>query len=568
MSTFVIFFDMRTIRYIFFLFFIAFTAIIFAQSPAALRKYEYRAVWMTTIENLDWPRTQIKKPADIAIQKGELIQMLDSLKELNVNCIMLQTRVRGDLLYPSKIEPFSKVLTGVSGRNPGYDPLAFAIEECHKRGMQLHAWLVTLPLGKVNHVRSHGNKALNKVYPELCRVYDGSWYMEPGEPATAQYLARLVSEIVTNYEVDGIHLDYIRYPDFPSKYPDSYLYRRYGKGETLANWRRSNITRIMRTIYTKVKEIKPWVRVSCAPLGKYDNLTSYSSRGYNAYRTVYQEAQEWLKEGIVDAIFPMIYFSGNDFYPFVRDWEENSYGRHVVPGIAAYRLLPEYGNWDAIELHRQLVTSRSAETDGTIMFRMRHLLDNIKGFNHLYKIVYSVPSLVPPLEWNSSEKPSAPQNFSGVRSGDTLHLSWSKVEPKEGMPQLYYNLYASDKAVDISDPRNLLGAMLKDPNFDWVGSKLATMYWAVTAVDAYGVESEVVRWEEAGHEQQLFREEFTLPEPEVWGMSIVLRDAAGAMLYKGGYRTQVGVRGLPPGCYMLEIITRDGVVVKRIPFVR
>ena len=568
MSTFVIFFNMTKFRYIFLLFFVSMVAGLWAQKPAALPKYEYRAVWMTTIENLDWPRTQIKKPSDVAIQKRELALLLDSLKALNVNCVMLQTRVRGDVLYPSKIEPFSKVLTGVSGRNPGYDPLAFAIDECHKRGMQLHAWIVTLPLGKVQHARSHGSRALNKVFPELCRVYEGNWYMEPGEPATAQYLARLAAEMVTNYELDGIHLDYIRYPDHPSKYPDGYLYRRYGKGRSLSDWRRANITRIMREVYNKVKSIKPWVRVSCAPLGKYDNLTAYSSRGYNARRTVYQETQEWLREGIVDAVFPMIYFSGNDFYPFVRDWEENSCGRHIVPGIGIYRMLPEYGNWRALEVSRQLITSRSAGTDGTIMFRMRHLLDNIKDFVDLYKRAYPTPSLVPPLLWHCKGKPRMPQNFGGVRRGDTLHLSWDRVQPTDGMPALYYNLYASDCPVDVSDPRNLQAVMLRDTEYKWVGSKLLTMYWALTAVDAYGVESEVARWEESGHEKQLFREEFLLPEPEVWGMRLRLRDAAGAVLYNGKYRTRVGVRGFPPGCYMLEILSREGYILRRIPFVR
>lgn len=568
MSTFVIFFNMSKFRYIFFLYFILCVTFVQAQKPAALPKYEYRAVWVTTIENLDWPRTQIKKPSDIAVQQRELIVLLDSLKTLNVNCVMLQTRVRGDVLYPSKIEPFSKVLTGVSGRDPGYDPLAFAIEECHKRGMQLHAWVVTLPLGDIKHVASHRGKALNKLFPQLCRVYNGNWYMEAGEPATADYLARLAEEMVSNYELDGIHLDYIRYPDKPSKYPDGYLFRKYGAGLSRADWRRANITRIMREVYNKVKNVKPWVRVSCAPLGKNDDLTAYSSRGYNAVRTVYQEPQRWLREGIVDAIFPMIYFSGNDFYPFMRDWEENSCGRHIVPGIGAYRLLPEYGDWEPLEVGRQLVTSRSSGTDGTIMFRLRHLLDNIKGFYYIYRSIYATPSLVPPMTWCGKEAPDAPKNFSGVRVGDTLHLKWDRVEPVDGMPALYYNLYASDKPVDITSPRNFMGVMLHDNRYSWVGSKLATMYWALTAVDAYGIESEVVRWEEPGHEQQLFREEFLLPKPAVWGMRIVLKDAVGAVLYNGKYRTRVGVRGLPPGCYMLEILSRDGVVLDRLPFVR
>ncbi len=568
MSTFVIFFIMSKLGYIFFFVFIFCVALLQAQKPASLPKYEYRAVWMTTIENLDWPRTQIKRQSDIAIQKRELTVLLDSLKTLNVNCVMLQTRVRGDVLYPSKIEPFSKVLTGVSGGDPGYDPLAFAIDECHKRGMQLHAWIVTLPLGKIKHVASHRGKALNKRLPQLCRVFNGDWYMEPGEPGTAAYLARLAVEMVTNYELDGIHLDYIRYPDHSAKYPDGYLYRKYGAGLSRADWRRSNITRIMREVYNKVKEVKPWVRVTCAPLGKHDDLTAYSSRGYNAYRTVYQEPQEWMREGIVDALFPMIYFSGNDFFPFMRDWEENSHGRHVVPGIGTYRLLPEYGDWKSLEVGRQIVTSRSSGTDGTIMFRMRHLLDNIKGFYYIYRSIYPIPALVPPLTWHAKGAPAVPENFSGVRRGDTLHLSWNRVEPKDGMPALYYNLYASDRPVDISNPRNLMGAMLRDNNYSWVGSKLATMYWALTAVDAYGIESEVVRWEEAGHEQQLFRDEFLLPEPSTWGMRLVLRDAVGAVLYNGRYRTRVGVRGFPPGCYMFEVVSRDGYVVERFPFVR
>ena len=199
-------------------------------------KREYRAVWLTTIENLDWPKTKVKSPADIDKQKNELTALLDSLKAYNINTVLLQTRVRGDVIYPSAIEPFSAVLTGKAGKDPGYDPLAFAIEECHKRNMQLHTWLVTLPLGKAQHMKSLGSMGLSRRKPSLCRLYQGSWYMEPGEPETAEYLTALVAEIVRKYNVDGIHLDYIRYPDRPSKYPDHALHRRYGKGETLADW--------------------------------------------------------------------------------------------------------------------------------------------------------------------------------------------------------------------------------------------------------------------------------------------------------------------------------------------
>ena len=134
-------------------------------------KYEYRAVWLTTVENLDWPKTIVKSPSDITEQKNELIVLLDSLKGMNVNTVMLQSRVRGDLIYPSAIEPFSHILTGIPGKNPGYDPLAFAIEECHKRGMQLHAWLVTMPLGKDDLIRSFKKEEVTLYAIQGCLVH-------------------------------------------------------------------------------------------------------------------------------------------------------------------------------------------------------------------------------------------------------------------------------------------------------------------------------------------------------------------------------------------------------------
>lgn len=570
MSTFVIFFNMKTYRYSFLLLFILLSGVLFAQAEGVLSpKYEYRAVWVTTIENLDWPRTQIKKPSDVEIQKGEFIRMLDSLRALNVNTIMVQTRVRGDLLYPSKIEPFSKVLTGVPGANPGYDPLAFMIDECHKRGMQFHAWIVTLPLGNVQHVRELGPLALKNRKPQLCSVHKGNWYMEPGEPETVDYLSNLVSEIVENYDVDGIHLDYVRYPDSPKGYPDGYLYKRYGKGRQLADWRRDNITDIVRGIYRKVKLLKPWVRVSCAPIGRYDDLHFYSSRGYNARRTVYQEAQLWLDEGIVDALFPMVYFSGNDFYPFVLDWLQNANGRHIAPGMANYRLLPEYGDWKPEELKRQLFTSRSAGAAGTVMFRARHLLDNIKGYSDIYIRAndYYVP--VPPMAWYGSVPAVAPEAFHGVYVGDSLLLKWNRVSHEKGMPAYKYNVYASsDSVVDISKVENLIAVGLQDNYFSCRGFANNMRSWAVVAVDAYGVEGAAALWRDKRAKPNMFRDEFRLPPPPAWGMEVVLRDAAGAQLYKGKYRERIGVRGLPPGIYIFEIVTRNGAVVRRVPFSR
>ena len=480
---------MKSLKIIFFLLLLVFFNAVNAQKTV-VPKHEYRAVWLTVIENLDWPKTLATTPQTVENQKQELVSLLDTLQAMKVNTVLLQTRVRGDLIYPSSIEPFSHLFTGVEGRSPGYDPLAFAIEECHKRGMQLHAWIVTMPVGKDEHIAMAGKISLPRRKRSLCSHYDGAWYMEPGNPATSDYIVSIVKEIVEKYDVDGIHLDYVRYPDKNKGYPDAAFYRKYGKGMSLASWRRSNITRIVKNVYACVKGIKPWVRVSCATLGKYDHLTRYSSLGWDAYNVGFQEAQQWARDGIVDMISPMLYFKGNNFYPFVRDWQENSFGRHIVPGIGAYRLLPEYGGWNQHELIRQLCTSRSAGTAGTAMFRAEHLTSC--AYN-LYTTIYRTPALVPPLSWCGTE-PQSPSSLSLQHSQGALTLQWDAVEAVDDEPTVRYNVYgAVGDTVDIENPENLLACMLDTTSHVWYRPFDETLSVAVTAVDAYGVESEPVR---------------------------------------------------------------------------
>ncbi len=531
-------------------------------------KREYRAVWVTTIENLDWPKTRIKSTADVEKQKNEFRALLDSLAVYNINTILLQTRVRGDVIYPSDIEPFSAVLTGKAGKNPGYDPLAFAIEECHKRGMQLHAWLVTLPLGKVQHVKSLGRMSLSRRQPRLCKLYKGSWYLEPGVPETADYLASLVSELVGKYDVDGVHFDYIRYPDRPRDYNDHALHRRYGKGMSHADWRRANITRLVQRLYRCVKDIKPWVRVSCAPLGKHDNLTRYSSKGWDAHNTVYQEAQRWLKDGIMDALFPMMYFSGNNFYPFMLDWQENSAGRHIAPGLGVYRLMPSEGDWDGHEITRQFFTSREAGAAGTAIFRAEHLLKNYKGVADFLRLFNRKKALIPAMEWSGEPRPGSPRNFKGFYRSGALHLQWSSVEAKSGMPKTRYNVYRStDYPVDTENIDNLVAANLSDTLFVW-GDVQRDAHWAVTAVDAFEVESSPAEWRESAPRSKMYRTGFVLPDAQSWGMRVLIKDFSGKLLYSLPYNESVNVEGLPAGCYRLEVMSRKGEILLRELFVR
>lgn len=323
---------------------------------------EIRAVWLTTIGGLDWPRTYAHTTATIEKQKRELIDILDRLQQVNINTVLLQVRIRATTIFPSSIEPWDGCMSGQPGVSPGYDPLAFAIEECHKRNMEIHAWIVSIPVGKWNGL---GCRTLRKKYPQLIRNIGGEGYMNPEKPQTAEYLAQFCSEVVKKYNVDGIHLDYIRYPETWKRTVSAETGRRY-------------ITTIVERVSKAVKTIRPEVKMSCSPIGKFTDLSRYSSRGWNAYTKGCQDAQEWLHRGLMDQLYPMIYFRGDNFYPFALDWAENSYGREVAAGLGIYFLDPKEGNWKIDEVKRQLNVIRTLGL-GQCFFRAKFLLDNYQG---------------------------------------------------------------------------------------------------------------------------------------------------------------------------------------------
>lgn len=300
--------------------------------------YEVRAVWLTTLMGLDWPKQPAHNIEQAKAQQKALCQMLDRLKECGINTVLFQARIRSTTAYPSAIEPWDGVFTGTPGKRPNYDPLKFAIDECHKRGMECHAWVVAFPICKVATAKQLGKAALPNTHPELCQKCGDQWMMDPGVPGTAPYLAKICKEIATNYDIDGIHLDYIRYPESAIPFNDDRTYRRYANGRNKATWRKENINRCVTAIHDAVKAVRPWIKMSCSPVGKYSDLARYSSRGWNARDAVSQDAQMWLQRGWMDMLFPMMYFDGDHYYPFLADWKENDHGRPVVPGLGIYFL--------------------------------------------------------------------------------------------------------------------------------------------------------------------------------------------------------------------------------------
>lgn len=441
-------------------------------------KYEVRAVWLTTIGGIDWPHSYAQSERSAEKQKEELRAILDRLQKANINTVLLQTRIRATTIYPSQYEPWDGCLSGFPGKSPGYDALQFAIDECHKRGMEVHAWVVTIPVGKWN---SYGCRQLRKRFPRLIKRIDQDGYMDPEATQTGCYLAEMCREIVQRYDVDGIHLDYIRYPE-------TWKFR-ISKDQA-----RGNITRIVEKIHQAVKKEKPWVKMSCSPIGKFDDLSRYWSHGWNAYTKVAQDAQAWLKDGLMDELFPMMYFRGDQFFPFAIDWKEHSYGKIIAPGLGIYFLDPKEGKWNISDITSELYHLRNIG-EGHAFFRNKFLLDNHQGvYDFLTAHFNRYPALVPPMTWESNKRPQQPVTLFIEENEGTTTLRWdNSLQYEDGTaiktPSIYNNVYASKEyPVDVHDARNLILTRTTRRQLKTRTGNTPT-YYAVTTTDGFGNES-------------------------------------------------------------------------------
>ncbi|MDD7318175.1 MAG: family 10 glycosylhydrolase [Prevotella sp.] len=436
-------------------------------------KREVRAVWLTTVKSLDWPETKATSPESIKRQQKELTDILDKLQKAGVNMVLMQSRVRASTIYDSDIEPWDQNMTGTPGKYPGYDPLQFAIEQCHVRGMQIHAWVVTIPIGQWN---SYAAQQLRKNRPNMLRKIGTEGFIDPENPETAPYMASICAEIVRKYDVDGIHLDYIRYPDawkMPSNRAKC----------------RENITRIVEAINYAVKREKPWVMLSCSPVGKHDDLRRYSSRGWNARTAVAQDAQQWLKDGLMDAEFPMIYFKGDNFYPFALDWKENSNGKIMAPGLGIYFMHPAEGQWTLTDVQRQMNYLRQIGL-GHTYFRSRFFTENTKGlYDFTINYFDRFSAVVPAMSWLGKTPPTAPSNLRITYEDDKQILTWNAARSTNESPNVSYNIYASlERTVDVSDARNLVAQLVSGTSLT-IDTQRPFNY-AVCAIDRFGNESE------------------------------------------------------------------------------
>lgn len=344
--------------------------------------------------------------------------------------------------------------------------------------MEVHAWVVTIPVGKWN---SYGCRQLRKRFPRLIKRIDQDGYMDPEATQTGCYLAEMCREIVQRYDVDGIHLDYIRYPE-------TWKFR-IGKDQA-----RGNITRIVEKIHQAVKKEKPWVKMSCSPIGKFDDLSRYWSHGWNAYTKVAQDAQAWLKDGLMDELFPMMYFRGDQFFPFAIDWKEHSYGKIIAPGLGIYFLDPKEGKWNISDITSELYHLRNIG-EGHAFFRNKFLLDNHQGVYDFVTAHFNrYPALVPPMTWESNKRPQQPVTLCIEENEGTTTLRWdNSLQYEDGTaiktPSIYNNVYASNEyPVDVHDARNLILTRTTRRQLTTRTGNTPT-YYAVTTTDGFGNES-------------------------------------------------------------------------------
>ncbi len=403
---------------------------------------EFRAAWVATVDNIDWPS---KRTLTSDQQRAELIAIFDKAVNLNLNAIVLQVRPSADALYPSKIEPWSEYLTGKQGQppNPAYDPLAFAVEEAHRRGLELHCWFNPY---RAKHFVQKGPLAKTHIgvtHPDVVKSYGRYLWMDPGEPLVQKQSLDVIQDVVKRYDVDGIHIDdyFYPYPEGGQPFPDAPSYAKYtAGGGTLAldDWRRNNVDEFVRQMYQSVKRLKRWVKVGISPFGIFrpGNPTSVKTT-FDQYAVLYADARKWLNEGWCDYYSPQLYWSAKSTtqnYGDLLGWwiNENTQHRHIWPGNYTSRTGTEEGKpWAASEITDQIRITRALDHDGllppgNVHFSMKAFLQNWNGVTDAVRKLYTTPTFVPECPWLSAELPAPPRVVHvAVRGGWEIH--WRAV---------------------------------------------------------------------------------------------------------------------------------------------
>ena len=451
------------------------------EAPPAPR--EFRAAWVASVANIDWPS---RRDLTVARQQAEIIALLDRAQSLKLNAIVLQVRPSADALYPSALEPWSEYLTGEQGRapDPFYDPLKMWIDEAHRRGMELHAWFNPYRARHSLAKSPPAAKHLSNTQPQLVKKYGNQLWIDPGEPAAVRHTLEVFLDVVRRYDIDGVQIDDYFYPypieapaengsansvaaPMPGKrmaaeqeFPDNPSWQAYlAQGGELprAGWRRKNVDDLVEMLYREIHREKRWIRVGVSPfgLGRPDNRPP-GIAGFSQYDKLYADVELWLNKGWLDYLAPQLYWpidqAPQAFGVLLDYWAgENRQGRHLWPGLFTSRIensdTPNSLNgptksWQPDEIRNQIAMIRSRpQAGGHIHFSMVALLEDRKGIAHLLRSgPYATAALVPATPWLDATVPPAPL-IDVQRSPEPAGTLKLKVRPGNGKPPVNYAIW-------------------------------------------------------------------------------------------------------------------------------
>lgn len=510
---------------------------------APLIKREMRGVWLSTVLNIDWPTKESLLITDdaerVRTQKADLIRILDNLKGLGANTVFFQVRPTSDAFYHSELAPWSIYLTGILGQAPGFDPLQFAIEESHKRGMELHAWCnpyrISMPAEFYQDENSNPMTSLAQVremllahgdniyaeHPDWARVATNRLILDPGIPGAIDYVVDCIMEIVNNYDVDGIHFDdyfYVGNNDgFDESGADQATYEQYGEAQfdDINDWRRNNTYVLVKRIHDEIALTKPWVKFGVSPAGVWRNkeddpLGSDTRAGIPNYDHGRSDTRRWVLEEIVDYICPQVYWSFNFHltpYGVVSNWWADllrgnpDCKTELYIGMAPYKLLGDgdpYWTADEVgaeEIERQLkFNMANTDIDGSSLYNYGVLYTDSLNTNlvreKLTNKLWKIHALAPSKYWANIEKASKPTISSATASQNGVNLIFDKTDENAHSYAIYR--FETDETIDINNPKNLIARYY--PSKDITQSYLDTEgktgdQYVITALNHVGEES-------------------------------------------------------------------------------
>lgn len=471
-------------------------------------KRELRGVWVATVTNIDWPS---KKTLSPALQRSEIITILNRHQVNGINCIMLQIRATCDAFFESPYEPWSEWLSNIQGvaPNPLYDPLAYWITEAHKRGIEVHAWFNPYRAVMNKNTSSVSSTHISNTHPEWVHTYGNYKWLDPGIPDVIEYDTKVIIDVVKRYDIDGVHFDdyFYPYPISGVPFPDTVTWQQHSGGYTdIGDWRRNNVNRLIHMLSDSIKHYKKHVKFGISPFGIWRNKSTDSTGsdtyGFQAYDSQFADSKFWVQQGWLDYINPQIYWSIG--YPAARYevlaewWANNSFGKHVYVGQAVYKIQnnadSNWYNFSEMPSHLRLNTMYP-EIKGNVYFSSKSVTNNMGGFqDSLRTNFYKYPALPPIMEWKDSTAPLPPSNLSIQKTQSGIELSWNKPAPaSDGDTARYYVIYRAimPDTINPDDPRYIRKIIYNNSQTltDTIGGSYQGVYYAVTSVDRLHNES-------------------------------------------------------------------------------